>query len=87
MFIFVKTNRGIDGAWLNSKTYDVGGTVNLNGIFATGEKVLRQTRINGEDRSIFCGIGICWDCVVTVDGVMNQRSCLIEVQPGMVVTS
>lgn len=56
-------------------------------IFATGEKVLRQTRINGEDRSIFCGIGICWDCVVTVDGVMNQRSCLIEVQPGMVVTS
>lgn len=56
-------------------------------IFASGEKVLRQTRFGGEDRSIFCGIGICWDCVVTVDGVANQRACLIQVINGMEVTS
>ena len=56
-------------------------------IFAADQKVLRTTRLKGEERSIFCGIGICWDCVVTVDGVMNQRACLIQVKDGMVVTS
>jgi predicted molibdopterin-dependent oxidoreductase YjgC len=56
-------------------------------ILATDQKVLRKTRIKGEERSIFCGIGICWDCVVTVDGVINQRSCLVEVRDGMVVMS
>ena len=56
-------------------------------IFAADQKVLRKTRIKGEECSIFCGIGICWDCVVTVNGVMNQRSCLVEVQEGMVVSS
>jgi aerobic-type carbon monoxide dehydrogenase small subunit (CoxS/CutS family) len=48
---------------------------------------LRKTRLKNEPRSIFCGIGICWDCVVTVNGVTNQRSCLIEVVEGMVVSS
>jgi predicted molibdopterin-dependent oxidoreductase YjgC len=56
-------------------------------LLAADQKVLRKTRMKGEERSIFCGIGICWDCVVTVDGVMNQRSCLVEVRDGMVVTS
>jgi len=56
-------------------------------VFASGEKVLRHTRFGGEDRSIFCGIGICWDCVVTVDGVANQRACIIQVMEGMEVTS
>ena len=45
-------------------------------VFSSEQKVLRKTRLGGEDRSIFCGIGICWDCVVTVNGVMNQRACI-----------
>lgn len=37
-------------------------------------------------QSIFCGIGACFACVVTVNGVPNQRACLIEAVDGMVVT-
>lgn len=48
---------------------------------------IRKTRFEGQSRSIFCGIGICFDCVVTVNGVSNQRSCLVEVTNGMEVTS
>ena len=36
--------------------------------------------------SIFCGIGACFACVVTVDGIPNQRGCLIEVRDGMVIS-
>ena len=56
-------------------------------LIASENRQLRTTRFENESRSIFCGIGICFDCVVVVDGVANQRSCLIEVQPGMTVES
>jgi aerobic-type carbon monoxide dehydrogenase small subunit (CoxS/CutS family) len=50
-----------------------------------GQRVLRETRFKSAPRSIFCGIGICFDCIVTVNGITNQRSCLIEIAEGMKV--
>ncbi|MEI9906637.1 MAG: 2Fe-2S iron-sulfur cluster-binding protein [Actinomycetota bacterium] len=38
-------------------------------------------------RGIFCGIGVCFDCVVTIDGVPGQRSCVKKVVSGMKVES
>jgi aerobic-type carbon monoxide dehydrogenase small subunit (CoxS/CutS family) len=38
----------------------------------------RQSRNDGEPRSLFCGIGHCYDCLVVVDGVTNQRACLVR---------
>lgn len=51
------------------------------------KRVVRSTRFGGEPRSIFCGIGICFDCIVVINGVGNQRSCLIQAQTGMKVES
>ncbi len=31
----------------------------------------------------YCGIGACFDCLVTIDGVGNQRGCMVEVVHGM----
>jgi aerobic-type carbon monoxide dehydrogenase small subunit (CoxS/CutS family) len=56
-------------------------------LIATDQRELRSTRFDSEPRSIFCGIGICYDCVVVVDGIDNQRSCLVEVKSGMRVES
>jgi len=56
-------------------------------LIASDRRVLRNTRFNQEPRSIFCGIGICFDCVVVIDGVANQRSCLVEISDGMIVES
>ena len=56
-------------------------------LIAADQRELRSTRFGNEPRSIFCGIGICYDCVVVVDGIANQRSCLIEVRDGMKVES
>jgi len=36
---------------------------------------------------IFCGIGVCFDCVVVVNGVANQRACLVEIQQGDQIVS
>ncbi|MEN9324523.1 MAG: hypothetical protein RL414_277 [Actinomycetota bacterium] len=56
-------------------------------VINTGTLSLRTTRFGEEPRSIFCGIGICFDCVVVVDGVANQRACLVTAQSGMKVES
>lgn len=32
--------------------------------------------LSGEPRGLFCGIGVCNDCLVTVDGRPNRRACL-----------
>jgi len=56
-------------------------------LIANEQRKLRRTRFGEEPRSIFCGIGICFDCIVTIDGVANQRACLIEISSDMNVES
>lgn len=56
----------------------IGAALVSNGITAW-----RSTRKNARPRGLFCGIGVCFDCLVTVDGETNQRACLVEVQEGM----
>jgi predicted molibdopterin-dependent oxidoreductase YjgC len=51
------------------------------------EKVLRLTRFGQKPRGIFCGIGMCFDCVVTVDGIALQRACLVVIKEGMRIES
>jgi D-hydroxyproline dehydrogenase subunit gamma len=43
--------------------------------------------VRGEARAPLCGMGICHECRVTVDGVSQRRACMIEVAAGMVVAS
>jgi len=44
-------------------------------------------RTSGEDdqRGIFCGMGVCQECRVTIDGVHGMRACMTSVRPGMEV--
>ncbi len=56
-------------------------------LLAQGMRVMRKTPRYGEPRGVFCGIGRCTDCIMTVDGVPNVRTCVTPVKGGMVVTS
>lgn len=47
----------------------------------------RRTRGSAEPRGVFCAIGVCFDCLVTVNGQPNQRACLIPARPGDVVST
>ncbi len=55
-------------------------------ILASGRRVFRRTQ-GGSPRAPFCNMGVCFDCVVTVDGVTTLRSCMIAVRPGMKVAT
>ena len=53
---------------------------------AAGITALRRAR-NGEARGVFCGMGVCFECLVTVDGRPGQRACMTSVQDGMSVAA
>lgn len=56
-------------------------------LLAAGIRAMRKTPRLGEPRGIFCGIGRCTDCIMTVDGVPNVRTCVTPVKDGMVILS
>lgn len=43
--------------------------------------------VSGEPRAPLCGMGICMECRVTIDGVPHQKSCQILCAPGMNVAT
>lgn len=49
--------------------------------------VAMRTTVNGESRGIFCGMGVCFDCLVVVDGISNTRACMTWVKSGMEVST
>jgi sarcosine oxidase subunit alpha len=50
---------------------------------ALGQRALRLSEKYGAPRGLFCGMGVCQECRVTVDGVPNVRACMTLVAPGM----
>ncbi|MGX1880779.1 (2Fe-2S)-binding protein [Streptomyces sp. NPDC055287] len=51
-------------------------------LWSAGITSWRTTRDGGRPRGVFCGIGVCFDCLVTVNDRPNQRACLVQVSPG-----
>jgi len=50
---------------------------------AAGVRSWRTTRRGARPRGLFCGIGACFDCLLTIDGRPAQRACLVPVRDGM----
>jgi predicted molibdopterin-dependent oxidoreductase YjgC len=54
-------------------------------LYASGRRVFRRTRFGDRPRGLYCGMGVCFDCVVKVDGE-TTRACMRYVAEGMQVT-
>jgi hypothetical protein len=51
-------------------------------LLAAGLIKFRNTEISGQPRGMFCGMGLCFDCMVTCNGLANVRACETLTQPG-----
>jgi predicted molibdopterin-dependent oxidoreductase YjgC len=60
----------------------VGETV-ATALLAAGRPVLRRTDRSGAPRGLYCGIGVCFDCLVGIDDRPRVRACQTPVAPGM----
>ncbi|MFW5418427.1 (2Fe-2S)-binding protein [Nocardiopsis sp. CNT-189] len=51
-------------------------------LLGMGRRSWRTTRGEGRPRGVFCGIGVCFDCLVVVNGVPDVRACRRRVADG-----
>ena len=52
-------------------------------LFAAGRRKLRTTARLDAPRGFYCGMGVCWECVMVVDGKPAVRACMTAAAPGM----
>ena len=58
------------------------GTLVATAIISSGRTSFRRS-VTGEPRGPLCGMGVCYECRVTVNGQAHFRSCQIPCQDGM----
>lgn len=54
-------------------------------LLAAGIDRCRTTPVTGAPRLPYCLMGVCFDCLVTIDGVGSRQACLVPVHEGMTV--
>lgn len=54
-------------------------------LLAAGIRAFRRTVQRDEPRGVFCGMGVCYECLVTVNGAANTRACVTVVAPDMTI--
>ena len=52
-------------------------------LLAAGILSWRTTPVSGAARGPWCLMGICFDCLVEIDGAANRQACMVPVRPGM----
>ena len=52
-------------------------------LLVAGEVHLRTSPVSGGVRAPYCWMGVCFECLLEIDGQPNQQSCLIQVKEGM----
>ena len=55
----------------------------LAALVASGYLILRRSHKLKEGRGALCGVGVCYECLVSINGLPNQRACMVEVEDGM----
>ncbi len=54
-------------------------------LLAAGVAACRTTPVSGAPRAPYCLMGVCFECLVVIDGVGNRQACLVQVRDGMAV--
>ena len=54
-------------------------------LMTAGVRSFRTTRRGQRPQGLFCGIGVCFDCLVILNGTPNVRACVTRVEDGDVI--
>jgi len=71
----------VDGKPIRARAGDTVAAAML----AAGVDRFRTTPVSDSPRAPYCLMGVCFDCLVTIDGVGSRQACLVPVRDGMTV--
>jgi predicted molibdopterin-dependent oxidoreductase YjgC len=72
-------NFTLDGRALSARSGDSVAAA----LLAAGIDTCRSTPVSGAPRAPYCMMGVCFECLVTIDGIGNRQGCLIPLKEGM----
>lgn len=52
-------------------------------LLAAGVMHFRDTPVTGAPRAPWCMMGVCFDCLVEIDGVASRQACMVAAADGM----
>ncbi len=52
-------------------------------LLESGEEPFRFSAVSKEPRSAYCLMGVCFECLVQIDGIKNRQACITEVSDSM----
>lgn len=56
-------------------------------LLAEGINTLRKSVVGDQPRAPYCLMGVCFECLVQIDGIENRQACMIVVHEGMRISS
>jgi sarcosine oxidase subunit alpha len=71
---------------IDDQTLDVPAGISVAAAIARLPRPFRRS-VQGQARAPFCGMGICFECRVRIDGIAQQRACMVPVREGMLVAT
>ncbi|WP_417829573.1 (2Fe-2S)-binding protein [Thalassospira sp.] len=63
-------------------TVEKGETV-AAALMLAGHRKFRESSVTQEDRGPFCLMGVCFECLVEIDGFPNRQACMTVAEDGM----
>jgi D-hydroxyproline dehydrogenase subunit gamma len=52
-------------------------------LLQAGVLQFRRSAVSGQPRGPYCMMGVCHECLVTIDDMPNQQACMRTVEPDM----
>ncbi len=52
-------------------------------VLASSSEATRTTPVSESPRAPYCMMGVCFECLMEIDGVANRQACMVQVAPGM----
>lgn len=56
-------------------------------LLLSGLDTFHPAAVSGTARAPYCMMGVCFECLVEIDGQPNQQACLVTVRDGMKIVS
>ena len=59
------------------------GQTVASALLVEANTVFRSSVVSGQPRGPYCMMGVCFECLIEIDGIPNQRACMIPVRAAM----
>ena len=61
---------------------EIGQTV-ASALLVDGKMVFSSSVVSGQPMGPYCMMGVCFECLIEINGIPNQRACMIPVREAM----